>query len=90
MSTLTHSGVLMFSQYFEDIREIFHMLGHHFTLHYHAIDINFNASTKLWFEHFSHHPLVGRSDVFQTEGYHFVMIVSNRGDKNSLLLIVRC
>ena len=79
----------MFSQYPEDICEIFHMLGHHFTLHNHVIDINFNTSTKLWFKHFSHHALVGRSDVFQTEGHHFVMVVPNRGDKSSLLLIVR-
>ena len=79
----------MSSQYPEDIREIFNMLGHHFALHNHVIDINFNTSTKLGFEHFSHHPLVGRSGIFQTEGHHFVMVVPNRGDKSSLLLIVR-
>ena len=79
----------MFSQYAEDIHEIFHMLGHHFTVHYHVIDINFNASTKLWFEHFSHHLLVGRSSVFQTEGHHLVMVVPNWGDKSNLFLIIR-
>ena len=55
--------------------------------------INFtdlNISAQLWFEHFSHHSLVGRPCIFQSKGHHFIMIVSNGSDKSCLLLIVQC
>ena len=79
---------LVFPQYPEDTREVFHVFGHHFTFHNHIIDINFNTPTQLRFKHFRHHALVGRSSVFQTERHHLVMVVPNWGHESSLFLIV--
>ena len=66
------------------------MLRHYFALYNHIIDIDFNVSAQLWFEHFSHHPLISRPCIFQIKRYHFVVIVSNESDKSCLFLIVQC
>ena len=50
---------LMLPQDFKNVYEISHRLGHHFALYNHVINVNFNAPAQLWFEHFSHHPLIG-------------------------------
>ena len=36
------------------------MFGHYFALYNHIINIDFNVPTQLWFQHFSHHPLINR------------------------------
>ena len=75
---------LMLPQNFEDVCEVSHMLGHYLTLYNHIINIDFNTSSELWFEHFSHHPLIKWSN----KRHHFIMIVSNGSNKNCLFLIV--
>ena len=49
----------MLPQDFKNVCKIPHMLGHHFALYNHVINLNFNALAQLWFEHFSHYPLIG-------------------------------
>ena len=51
------------------------MLGHHLAFHHHVIYIDFNILAQLRFKHFSHHPLIGESCIFQAEGHHLVMVV---------------
>ena len=48
----------MLLQDFENVYEISHMLRHHLALYNHVINIDFNAPTQLWFEHFGHHSLI--------------------------------
>ena len=67
-----------------------HMLGHYLALYNHIINIDFNAPAQLWFEYFSHHPLISRPYIFQTKGHHFVVIVSSGSNKSCLFLIVQC
>ena len=77
----------MFPQDSEDVYEVAHVLGYYFALYNHIINIDFSAPIQLWFEHFSHHPLISRPCVFQP---NLVVIVSNKSNKNCLFLIVQC
>ena len=64
------------------------MLRHHLTLYHHVVYIYLNILAQLWFKHSRHHPLIGRPCVFQTEGHHFVVVVSNESDKSCPFLVV--
>ena len=66
------------------------MLEHYLALYNHIINIDFNALAQLWFEHFSHHPLISKPCVFQTKGHHFVVIISSGSNKRCLFLIIQC
>ena len=61
------------------------MLGHHFTLHHHIINIDFDALAELRLEHSRHHPLISGSCVLQTERHYLVMVVPS----SCLLLILQ-
>ena len=74
----------MFPQDSEDVYEVAHVLGYYFALYNHIINIDFNAPVQLWFEHFSHHPLISRPYVFQPKRHHLVVIVSSMSNKNCL------
>ena len=65
------------------------MLGHYVTLHHHVIYIHLNILTHLCFEHLGHHPLIRRSNIFQAEMHHLVMVIPNGGDKRRFLLIIK-
>ena len=80
----------MLPQDSEDVYEVAHVLEYYFALYNHIINIDFNAPIQLWFEHFSHHPLISRPCVFQPKGHHLVVIVSSRSNKNCFFLIVQC
>ena len=80
---------LMSPQNFKDVCKVPYMLRYYLTLHHHVIYIHLNILTHLCFEHLSHHHLIRRSSVFQTERHHFVMVIPNRGDKRRFLLIVK-
>ena len=64
------------------------MFRHHLDLHHYVIYIDLNILAQLWFKHFSHHPLIGESRIFQAKWHHLVMVVSNGSDKSCLLLII--
>ena len=61
------------------------MLGYHFTLHHHIINIDFNALAQLQLEHSRHHPLISGPYVLQTEQHYLVMVVPS----SCLLLILQ-
>ena len=65
------------------------MLRHHLTLHHHIIYIDLDTLAQLRFKHSSHHSSIGRPCIFQTKGHHFVMVISCRGDKSYLFLIIQ-
>ena len=62
------------------------MLGHHFTLYYYVVYVDFNTLAQLWLKHSSHHPLVGRPCILQTARHHFIVVVSNRSHECRILL----
>ena len=65
------------------------MLRNHLTFHYHIIYVNLDVFPQLQLEHPCHHSLICGSCIFQTERHHFVMVVPDRGNKSSPLLIVQ-
>ena len=65
------------------------MLRNHLTFHYHIIYVNLDVFPQLQLEHPCHHSLICRPCILQTERHYFVMVVPDRGNKNSLLLIVQ-
>ena len=65
------------------------MLRNHLTFHYHIIYVNLDVFPQLQLEHPCHHSLICGSCILQTEWHHFVMVVPDRGNKSSLLLIVQ-
>ena len=65
------------------------MLRNHFTFHHHIINVNLDVFPQLRLEHSCHHSLICGSCILQTERHHFVMVVLDRGNKSSLLLIVQ-
>ena len=65
------------------------MLRNHLTFHHHIIYINLDIFPQLRLEHPCHHSLICGSCILQTEWHHFVMVVPDRGNKSSLLLIVQ-
>ena len=64
------------------------MFGHQFTLYHHVIYIDFVTFTHLQLKHPGHHPLVGETGVLQTKKHHFIVVVSDGGDKSYLFLVV--
>ena len=80
---------LVSPQNFEDVCKVPYMLRHYLTLHHHVIYIQLNILTHLYFEHLGHHPLVRRSNIFQTERHHLIMVSPNGGDKRRFLLIIQ-
>ena len=65
------------------------MLRNHFTFHHHIIYVDFDVLPQLRLKHSCHHSLICGSCIFQTEWHYFVMVVPDRGNKSSLLLIVQ-
>ena len=65
------------------------MLRNHLTFYYHIIYVNLNVFLQLQLEHPCHHSLIWGSCILQIERHHFVMVVLDRGNKSSLLLIVQ-
>ena len=59
-----------------------------FTFYHHIIDVYLNRSTNLIPEHFCHYPLISGPGIFQLEWHHGVVVVSIRGYKCRLLLIL--
>ena len=57
-------------------------------LYYHVIYVDFNILAQLRFKYLSHHPLIGRSCIFQAEGHHLLMVVSSGSNKSCLFLIL--
>ena len=80
---------LVSPQDFEYVCKVPYMLGHHLTLHHHVIYIHFNIFAHLCFEHLGHHPLIRRSNIFQAERHHLIMIIPHGSDKRRFLLIVK-
>ena len=64
------------------------MFGYQFTLYHHVIYLDFNVLTHLQLKHPGHHPLIGGTGVLQTKRHHFIVVVSNGGDKSCLFLII--
>ena len=79
----------MLSQYFKNIFEVIHMLGLYLALHHHIIYVDFNVFAALRLEHPSHHLLICRSCILQSEWHHFVMVILSGRNKSSLLLIIQ-
>ena len=65
------------------------MLRNHLTFHHHIIYVDFDVFPQLRLKHPYHHSLICGSCILQTEWYYFVMVVLDRGNKSSLLLIVQ-
>ena len=65
------------------------MLRNHLTFHHHIVYVDFDVFPQLRLKHPCHHSLICGSCILQTEWYYFVMVVSNRGNKSSLLLIIQ-
>ena len=65
------------------------MLRNHLTFHYHIIYVNLDVFLQLSLERPYHHYLICGSCILQTEQHHFVMVVPDRCNKSSLLLIVQ-
>ena len=65
------------------------MLRHHFAFHHHIIYVNLDIFPQLRLEHPCHHSLISGSCILQTKWHHFVMVVADRGNKSSFLLIVQ-
>ena len=65
------------------------MLRNHLTFHYHIIYVNLNFFPQLRLEHPCHHSLICGSCILQTERHHFVMVILDKGNKSSLLLIIQ-
>ena len=80
---------LMSLQNFKDVCKVPYMLEYYLTLHHHIIYIHLNILTHLCFKHLGHHPLIRRSNIFQTEKHHLAMVIPNRGDKRRFLLIIK-
>ena len=64
------------------------MLRNHLTFHHHIIYVDFDVFPQLRLKHPCHHFLICGSYILQTEWHYFVMVVPNRGNKSSLLLII--
>ena len=65
------------------------MLGHHLPLYHHIVYVDLNILAQLWFKHFGHHPLIGRTRILQTKRHYLVVVISYRGDKSCLFLIIQ-
>ena len=65
------------------------MLGNHLTFHHHIIYVDFDVLPQLRLKHPRHHSLIYGSCIFQTEWHYFVMVVLDKSNKSSLLLIVQ-
>ena len=65
------------------------MLGLYFTLYHHIIYIHLNTFPQLRLKHLGHHPLVGRSCIFQSRGHYLIMVVPCGCKKSSIFLIVQ-
>ena len=65
------------------------MLRNHLTFHHHIIYVDFDVLPQLWLKHSCHHSLICGSYIFQTEWHYFVMVVPDKGNNSSLLLIVQ-
>ena len=77
---------LVSPQDLEYVCKVSYMLELHFTFYHHIIYIHFNIFTHLCFEHLGHHLLIHRSNIFQAERHHLVMIIPHRSDKRCFLL----
>ena len=65
------------------------MLRNYLTFHHHIIYVDFDVLPQLQFKHSCHHSLICGSCIFQTEWHYFVIVVPDRDNKSSLLLIVQ-
>ena len=65
------------------------MFRNYLTFHHHIIYVDFDVLPQLRLKNPCHHSLICRSCIFQTEWHYFVMVVPDRGNKSSLLLIVQ-
>ena len=65
------------------------MLRNHLTFHHHIFYVDIYVLSQLQLKHSCHHSLICGSCIFQTEWHYFVMVVPDRGNKSSLLLIVQ-
>ena len=65
------------------------MLRNHLTFHHHIIYVDFDVLPQLRLKHSCHHSLICGPCIFQTEWHYFVMVVPDRGNKSSILLIVQ-
>ena len=65
------------------------MLRNHLTFHYHIIYVDLDVFPQLRLEHPCHHSLICGSCILQTERHHFVMVILDKGNKSSLLLIIQ-
>ena len=65
------------------------MLRNHLTFHHHIIHVDFDVLSQLRLKHPCHHSLICGSCIFQIKWHNFVMVVPDRGNKSSLLLIVQ-
>ena len=73
----------------KDSLKVPQMLRNHLTFYHHIIYVNLDIFPQLRLEHPCHHSLICGSCILQPEWHHFVMVVSDRGNKSSLLLIVQ-
>ena len=65
------------------------MLQNHLTFHHHIIYVDFDVFPQLGLKHPCDHSLICGFCILQTEWHYFVMVVPDRSNKNSLLLIVQ-
>ena len=63
------------------------MLSYYFTLHNHVVSIRFYVFPELRLKHSGHHPLISRLNILQTKRHYSVVIISNKGQEGSLLLV---
>ena len=64
------------------------MLRNHLTFHHHIIYVDFDVFPQLRLKHPCHHFLICGSYILQIEWHYFVMVVPDKGNKSSLLLII--
>ena len=65
------------------------MLRNHLTFRHHIIYVDFNVLSQLRLKYPCHHSLICGSYILQTEWHYFVMVVPDRSNKSSLLLIIQ-
>ena len=65
------------------------MLENHLTFHHHIIYVDFDVLPQLRLKHPCPHSLIYGSCIFQTEWHYFVIVVLDKSNKSSLLLIVQ-
>ncbi|MED6222559.1 hypothetical protein PIB30_065560 [Stylosanthes scabra] len=71
----------MFSELVEDFLQVWDEIFLGFCLDQHVFLIDFQYASYQVFEYLVHEPLVGEACVFQPEWHHFIVKVSNKGDK---------